>query len=136
MIRRRLRGSAVVAAFTFVLAAGSAAACERPQGWTGAQRIAGKTWSVWWQSAPAAIPVGAHFSVRFRLCGPPVRQVRLRGWMPDHRHGMNYRPGVTLTGRKGVAEGLLFHMPGRWQLILEIAGAAGREKLTAEMVLE
>ena len=136
MIRRRLRGSAVAAAFALVLSAGSATACERPQDWAGARKIAGKTWTVWWLSEPAAIPVGAHFSVRFRLCGPPARQVRLGGWMPDHRHGMNYRPGVALAGRRGVAEGLLFHMPGRWQLILEIAGAAGREKLTAEAVLE
>ena len=136
MVRCRLCGPAVAATLALVLAAGGASACERPQNWAGAQRVAGKTWIVWWLSDPAAIPVGAHFTVRFRLCGPPARQVKLRGWMPDHRHGMNYRPGVTLAGRRGVAEGLLFHMPGRWQLILEIAGAAGREKLTAEMVLE
>ena len=30
----------------------------------------------------------------------------------------------------------MFHMPGRWQLILDVHGAAGREKLTAEKVLE
>ncbi len=136
MAGRRQRGPAVAAAFAFALAAGNANACERPQGWDGGSKIVGKSWTVWWQSAPAAIPVGGHFSLRFRLCGPPARQVRVRGWMPDHRHGMNYRPGVTLTGRSGAAEGLLFHMPGRWQLILEIAGAASREKLVAEMVLE
>ena len=136
MAGRRRCGLTVAAACALALAAGDARACERPQGWTGARHIAGKTWSVWWRSAPAAIPVGAHFSIRFRLCGPPVRRVRVRGWMPVHRHGMNYRPGVTLSGRSGAAEGLLFHMPGRWQLILDIAGDAGREKLTAETVLE
>ncbi len=136
MARRRQRGPAFAAALALVLAAAGANACERPQDWTGGSKIAGKTWTVWWQSAPAAIPVGAHFSLRFRLCGPPVRQVKVRGWMPDHRHGMNYRPGVTLAGRSGTAAGLMFHMPGRWQLIFDIAGAAGREKLTAEMVLE
>ena len=136
MAGRRRCGLTVAATFALVVTAGSAAACERPQGWTGARHIAGKTWSAWWQSAPAAIPVGAHFSIRFRLCGPPVRRVRVRGWMPVHRHGMNYRPGVTLSGRSGAAEGLLFHMPGRWQIILDIAGDAGREKLTAETVLE
>ncbi|MXY38348.1 MAG: hypothetical protein F4027_09540 [Rhodospirillaceae bacterium] len=136
MAGRRRCGLTVAAACALVAAAGSAGACERPQGWTGARHIAGKTWSAWWRSAPAAIPVGAHFSIRFRLCGPSVRRVRVRGWMPVHRHGMNYRPSVTLTGLSGAAEGLLFHMPGRWQIILEIAGDAGREKLTAETVLE
>ena len=38
--------------------------------------------------------------------------------------------------QSGTAEGLMFHMPGRWQLILDVRGAAGREKLTAETVLE
>ena len=30
----------------------------------------------------------------------------------------------------------MLHMPGRWQLILDVRGAAGREKLIAEAVLE
>ncbi len=136
MAGRRQRGPAFAAALAFVLAAGAANACERPQGWTGGGKIVGKTWTVRWQSAPAAIPVGAHFSLRFRLCGPPVARVKVRGWMPDHRHGMNYRAAVTLAGPTGAVRGLLFHMPGRWQLVFDIAGAAGREKLVAETVLE
>ena len=136
MARWRLSGAALAAALALVLAAGQAVACDRPQGWTGATKIAGERWTAWWRSEPAAIPVGAHFSVRFQLCGPPVDRVKVRGWMPDHRHGMNYRPGVTLNGLSGTAEGLMFHMPGRWQLILDVRGKAGRERLTAEAVLE
>ena len=130
----RLGGAALAA--VLVLAAGQAAACDRPQGWTGAERIAGELWTGWWRSEPAPIPVGAHLSIRFHLCGPPVGRVGVRGWMPDHRHGMNYRPSVTLNGLSGRAEGLMFHMPGRWQLILDVRGAEGGEKLTAETVLE
>ena len=136
MARRRPGGPVLAAALALILAAGEAAACARPQGWTGGASIAGELWTAWWRPEPAAIPVGAHFSIRFRLCGPPVDRVRVRGWMPDHRHGMNYRPAVTLNGLSGTAEGLMFHMPGRWRLILDVRGAAGREKLTAETVLE
>ena len=165
MARRRGTGPALAAALAaatvaallaaanvpvagIALAAGPDSACPRPAGWTGGSRIAGRIWSVWWRPVAAgssavaqgtglsAVPVGAHFAVRFHLCGPPARRVTLRGWMPAHRHGMNYRPAVTLRGPAGAAEGLLFHMPGRWQLIFGIAGAAGREKLTAAMVLE
>ncbi len=136
MARWRLGGPALAAALALVLAAGQAAACDRPEGWTGGTKIAGERWTAWWRSEPAAIPVGAHFSVRFHLCGPPVDRVKVRGWMPDHRHGMNYRPGVTLDGLSGTAEGLMFHMPGRWQLILDVRGKAGRETLIAETVLE
>ena len=127
---------AAVAVCTLLLAAGDGVACERPQGWTGGLKIAGNSWTMWWRPVPATIPVGAHFSLRFRLCGPPVRRVRVRGWMPDHRHGMNYRPGIVLNGLSGLAEGLLFHMPGRWQIILDVAGPTGRETLIAETMLE
>ena len=136
MARLRLGGPALAAAIACVLAAGQAAGCDRPQGWTGGTKIAGELWTAWWRSEPAAIPVSEHFSIRFHLCGPPLDRVRVRGWMPDHRHGMYYRPAVTLHGSSGTAEGLLFHMPGRWELILDVRGAAGREKLIAETVLE
>ena len=136
MARWRLGRPALAGALALVLAAGQAAACDRPQGWTGGARIDGTLWTAWWRSEPYAIPIGAHFSIRFRLCGPPVGRVGVRGWMPDHRHGMNYQPAVTLNGLSGTAEGLLFHMPGRWQLILDVRGAAGREKLIAETVPE
>ena len=136
MARWRLGGAALAALLALVLAAGLAAACDRPEDWTGGARIEGELWTAWWRSEPAPIAVGAHVSIRFHLCGPPVQRVKVRGWMPDHRHGMNYRPAVTLNGLSGTAEGLLFHMPGRWQLILDVRGAAGREKLTAETVPE
>ena len=136
MLRWRLGGAALAAALACILAAGQAAACARPSGWTGGERIAGELWTAWWRSEPAPIPVSAHFSIRFHLCGPPVDRVAVRGWMPVHRHGMNYRPLVALDDLSGTAEGLLFHMPGRWQLILDVRGAAGREKLIAETVLE
>ena len=136
MARRRLGGAALAALLALALAASPAAACDRPGDWTGGARIGGELWTAWWRPEPAAIEVGAHFSVRFHLCGPTVDRVKVRGWMPDHRHGMNYRPAVTLNGLSGTAEGLMFHMPGRWQLILDVRGAAGRETLTAEAMLE
>ena len=136
MARWPLGGPALAAALVLVLAGGQAAACDRPPGWTDGERVGGRPWTAWWRSEPASIPVGEHFSIHFHLCGPSVDRVAVRGWMPVHRHGMNYRPAVTLDGLSGTAEGLLFHMPGRWQLILEVRGAAGREKLIAETVPE
>jgi hypothetical protein len=53
--------------------------------------------------------------------------------MPAHRHGMNYRPSVaSLAGGRFRAEGLLFHMPGHWEFIVEIGG----ERLTAPVELD
>ena len=72
MARWRLGGAALAAALALVIATGQAAACDRPQGWTGGARIADELWTAWWRSEPAPISVGAHFSIRFHLCGPPV----------------------------------------------------------------
>ena len=127
---------ALLLAFALPPAASQAAACTRPADWTGGTRTAGEVWTAWWRPEPAPIKVSAHFSIRFHLCGPPVSRVRVRGWMPDHRHGMNYRPVVTLNGRSGTVDGLLFHMPGLWQLILGIRGETARETLIAETVLQ
>jgi len=111
--------------------------CPRPAGWTAAKKITGKTFSLWWQTRPKTISVGVHFIVQIRTCGSPnVTRVRVRGWMPAHQHGMNYRPQIISSGRTILAIGLLFHMPGRWQLILDVGGWGKREKLIATMVLE
>ena len=68
--------------------------------------------------------VGRHFSVQFRVCGgaetlaPQRFDVDAR--MPAHNHGMNYRAAVE-TAADGLVEvtGLLFHMPGHWQMRVE-----------------
>ena len=76
--------------------------------------------------APTPLPLNAPFAVEFTACAkngaaepPPV----LDAWMPSHRHGMNYKPKLfTLGPGQYRAEGLLFHMPGRWELLFDFAG--------------
>ena len=69
-------------------------------------------------TAPSPVEVGKHFTVDFAVCpragATKPQAVRVDANMPEHRHGMNYRPRVTTTA-PGVdrGEGLVFHMPGR-----------------------
>jgi hypothetical protein len=50
---------------------------------------------------------------------------------------MNYRPRVSARGDGlYVAEGLLFHMPGRWQLLFDVECGGRMERLEAEIDLE
>jgi len=57
--------------------------------------------------------------------------------MPEHRHGMNYRPTVATSGEgRYRAEGLLFHMPGRWQLLFDVERGGRTERLAADILLE
>jgi len=76
-------------------------------------------------TTPAPIPVGRHFIVDFAVCpkggGALPAQVAIDATMPEHRHGMNYKPSITVTGPgRFRAEGLLFHMPGRWEMIFDL----------------
>jgi hypothetical protein len=43
--------------------------------------------------------------------------------MPEHRHGMNYQPGLEpMGGGRYRSEGWLFHMPGRWEFVFDLGG--------------
>ena len=74
------------------------------------------------------------------VCAEPpaaVATVRVDAQMPEHRHGMNYRPRVSARGDGlYVAEGLLFHMPGRWHLLFDVERGGRTERLEAEIDLE
>ena len=90
---------------------------------------------------PDPIPVGQHFVVEFAVCaraGAKAPQaVRVDANMPDHKHGMNYRPGVTTTGAGTYrAEGLLFHMPGRWDLTFDVVADNATVRVTEPLRLE
>ncbi len=87
---------------------------------------------------PWPVPVGRPFALDIAVCAPmgvspdaPLgaaapRLLRLDADMPAHRHGMNYRPGITpLGGGRYRAEGLLFHMPGTWRLRFELDAGTG-----------
>jgi hypothetical protein len=106
-----------------------------------AQRVAGARYEIALRPIPAPITPGAHFALDVAVCArpgaaPPVA-LRVDASMPEHRHGMNYRPTVaTQADGRFRAEGLLFHMPGRWDVVFEIASGEGAERLVASMMIE
>jgi hypothetical protein len=110
----------------------AAPACELPGG--PARTIQGASHTVLYRTAP--LKVGEHFAVDFAVC-PAPDAVRVDAWMPEHRHGMNYRPSVSVQGH-GLyrAEGLMLHMAGRWELIFEVHSSSQTERLTATLQLE
>ena len=74
-----------------------------------------------WRAEPGPIAVSRPFALLVTLCPAEARLLRADASMPEHRHGMNYRPSVQPLGN-GVwrAEGLLWHMAGRWELRLDV----------------
>ena len=112
---------------------GSAGACELPPG----KRLESKSLALSYVTSPYAIAVGQHFALDLAVCprGGATAPVRLKldAHMPEHRHGMNYRPEVKPLGAgRYRSEGWLFHMPGRWEFVFEL----GAERLTDSVLVE
>ena len=74
-----------------------------------------------------------HFVLEVQLCSAAAATAHLAkvdASMPEHRHGMNYRPRiVALGGGRFRAEGMMFHMSGRWQLEFGVQSAKGSSRL-------
>ena len=105
------------------------------------RRLEGDRYVVAYVTVPAPIVTNEHFAVDFVVCPragtPAPDSVRVDATMPEHRHGMNYRPAVVSAGDgRYRADGLLFHMSGRWDLTFDLTDATGTERVTAAISLE
>ena len=114
------------------LLAPAAQACELPGG--AAQQVKSATSTILYRTAP--LRVGEHFAVEFAVC-PAPEAVKVDAWMPEHRHGMNYKPTVAAQGGgRYRAEGLMFHMAGRWEFVFELRSGGKTERLAHSVRLE
>jgi hypothetical protein len=91
--------------------------------------------AAWWPE-PAAIRVGQPFVLMLQLCPVDARPLRVDATMPEHRHGMNYKPSLhDLGGGRWRVEGMLWHMAGRWELTLDVASAGATQRLSQSVHL-
>jgi hypothetical protein len=135
-----MAAAAVLMVATAAAPARAETSCAAPAGFDPRGRIDGREVVVLYRTVPPAIEVGRHFAVEALVCAQPsapVAAVRVDARMPEHRHGMNYRARVSSRG-EGLyrAEGLLFHMPGRWHLLFDVERGGRTERLEAEVTLE
>jgi len=89
---------------------------------------------------PLQIEVGIPFTLIMNVCtkrGEPAELVAIDATMPAHKHGMNYTPKIVagVDGRYRV-EGLVFHMPGEWELVLDVRSGGEMERLTHGLVVK
>lgn len=115
------------------------AGCPLPAGATpaaGGQPLAQGPVQLAWRAEPAELAVGRPFALVIQLCPAPARLLRVDATMPEHRHGMNYRPSVKPLGEsQWRADGLLWHMAGRWELAFEVENGSERMWLRQSIVL-
>jgi hypothetical protein len=106
--------------------AGSAAACGDDLGYD-TRRIESAHYAVVFKTVPDPIEVGTHFSLDFAVC-PRGRRETARGTRrcayARHRHGMNGR-SFRARSRAYRADGFMFHMPGRWDLLFDVVTGGG-----------
>ncbi len=85
-----------------------------------------------------------HFALEVQLCeGRDGRNVstallvKTDASMPEHKHGMNYRPIVSPQGDgRFLVEGMMFHMAGHWQLVFELQSGNGVTRLLHDVLIE
>ncbi len=126
-------------AMLFALSIGPAHACSPVL--PGGKVVESTRFSVGFRTQPEEIAVGRHFSVELAVCPKSGAQLpenlRVDAHMPDHRHGMNYKTEIVHApeGRYRV-NGLMFHMPGRWEFIFDVRAGGKTDRLTQSVVLE
>ena len=102
------------------------------------KRVDNPRYSVVYRTVPAPVAVGQHFAVDFAVCpkagaAAPQRSARRRQHArAQARHEL---PHQVVRSRDGTyrAEGLLFHMPGRWDLTFDVIAGSSTERLASTL---
>lgn len=103
----------------------------------------GGRYRVTFRTTPEPIPLNSPFTLTFQVAaigpatGSAARSVDVDARMPDHGHGMNRAAKVTrLPDGAYQAEGLLFHMPGHWELYIDISEGGRSERAQVDVELK
>lgn len=100
---------------------------------------AGLDIAIFSELSPLAINRIHSWHIRVSRQGETVEdaQISLTGGMPDHDHGLPTQPAMTGHTAAGdvIIEGIRFHMPGRWQIVLDITVAGATEQLVLDFEL-
>lgn len=129
------RRPGLAAALALLGCAAAHAACPPPP--AAARTLDGNGVQAAWWTEPGTLAVAQPFVLHVQLCPVDAQLLRVDAQMPEHRHGMNYRPSVQPLGAgRWRAEGLLWHMSGRWELRLDVQLQGGSpQRLLQPVVL-
>ena len=86
---------------------------------------------------PLRIEVGEPFSLLFNVCTKndmPAELVAVDAQMTEGKQGMNYRPTIVSLGEgRYRVDGMVFRMPGRWELSIDVRAGEESERLSHEL---
>ena len=109
-----------------------------PGSWLEAETADGN-YRIRWRPLVDPIPVADVFAVEVQVEG--VKRdldgitLLVDAEMPHHRHGMNLVPELDGGPEEWTARGMLFHMPGRWEVSVDVLydGRMERAQWTVEV---
>jgi hypothetical protein len=109
-------------------------------GWRKATCADGTHTVAWRLLADGDVPRNRDFEIEVVVSagGEPrsVEGLAVRGWMPDHNHGLVQLPSVVETDAGTyLVTGLLLHMRGRWELRFSFTGVEDVETISFELEL-
>ena len=119
-----------------------------PPPWEGTQALESNAagYVIRYRAEPAEIPWGDPFALEVWVveregAGEPWlvegAELAVDAAMPEHGHGMNRVPDITASGPGHFrVEGMLFHMPGRWELYFDVTEGALTERAQLEVLLD
>ena len=131
----------VLAVLAVALLAAPAYGCVPELSGGAAHTLEAGRYTLAYRASPPKIAVGEHFSLLVAVCASAGASlpdsVSVDAQMPEHRHGMNYKPSIhrEAAGRYR-ADGLMLHMPGRWNFIFELRAAGRTDRVTQSEVIE
>lgn len=98
-------------------------------------------YTVTFRPSPEPIPMNQLFDLSFSVASKPgskePSKVEVDARMPAHGHGMNRVPKITrLPDGTFKAEGMLFHMPGHWELYFDLTEGGLTERAQVDIHLK
>ena len=127
--------------FLLVIGTAQALACQMPLLESARTLSDNKGFVLAWRFVPAKPKIGEFFVVEFAICSRDAaatpETLRVDATMPAHRHGMNFQPRIAATGPNLYrAEGMMFHMPGKWHLAFEQRAPSGPARVATDIEIE
>jgi len=103
----------------------------------------GGEYQIQYESAPDPIPTNEPFDLTFKVAPKKGGNeaggltVAVDARMPAHFHGMNRVPKISRQPDGSYkAEGMLFHMPGHWELYFDITQSGRTERAQVDIHLK
>lgn len=83
------------------------------------------------------VSIGEPFAIDILVCAdrqPAAGSLKLDATMPAHRHGMNYKPEIKPVADKFYrGSGMFFHMPGEWQITVDLPSGDKSQRFTLKV---